>query len=116
MARWATISHCDERTQSVSGLRWGLEGDFPGLVFGVDEVGRGPLAGPVVAAAVVKSSESREHKRSVAIDRILTGKYTAFPVFAGVMFLMFWLTFWLYAAIVVVCAVLGLLLALRRAG
>lgn len=29
---------------------------------------------------------------------------------------MFWLTFWLYAAIVVVCAVLGLLLALRRAG
>ncbi|GAB1382102.1 MAG TPA: hypothetical protein PKA18_12405 [Ottowia sp.] len=30
--------------------------------------------------------------------------------------LMFWLTFWLYAAIVVVCAVLGLLLALRRAG
>jgi ribonuclease HII len=33
------------------GLGWGLEGDFPGLVFGVDEVGRGPLAGPVVAAA-----------------------------------------------------------------
>jgi len=30
--------------------------------------------------------------------------------------LMFWLTFWLYAAIVVVCAVLGLLLALRQAG
>ncbi len=35
----------------MTGLRWGLEGDFPGLVFGVDEVGRGPLAGPVVAAA-----------------------------------------------------------------
>jgi ribonuclease HII len=34
------------------GLRWGLEGQFPGLVFGVDEVGRGPLAGPVIAAAV----------------------------------------------------------------
>ncbi len=36
----------------MKGLRWGIEGDFPGLVFGVDEVGRGPLAGPVVAAAV----------------------------------------------------------------
>lgn len=35
-----------------AGLRWGLEGQFPGLVFGVDEVGRGPLAGPVIAAAV----------------------------------------------------------------
>ena len=35
----------------MSGLPWGLEGDFPGLVFGVDEVGRGPLAGQVVAAA-----------------------------------------------------------------
>jgi len=35
----------------VKGLQWGLEGEFPGLVFGVDEVGRGPLAGPVFAAA-----------------------------------------------------------------
>lgn len=39
------------------GLRWGLEGQFPGLVFGVDEVGRGPLAGPVVAAAVCLSAD-----------------------------------------------------------
>ncbi len=31
------------------GLRW----DAPGLVAGVDEAGRGPLAGPVVAAAVI---------------------------------------------------------------
>jgi ribonuclease HII len=31
------------------GLRW----DVPGLVAGVDEAGRGPLAGPVVAAAVI---------------------------------------------------------------
>lgn len=30
-------------------LRW----DIPGLVAGVDEAGRGPLAGPVVAAAVI---------------------------------------------------------------
>ena len=47
----------------------------------------------VVGAAVVKCSESREHRRSVAIDRILTGKYTAIPVFLGVMLLIFWLTF-----------------------
>ena len=32
------------------GLPWD---DVPGLVAGVDEVGRGPLAGPVVAAAVI---------------------------------------------------------------
>lgn len=30
-----------------------LEWDAPGLVAGVDEAGRGPLAGPVVAAAVI---------------------------------------------------------------
>jgi ribonuclease HII len=32
-----------------AGLRWNI----PGLVAGVDEAGRGPLAGPVVAAAVI---------------------------------------------------------------
>ena len=47
----------------------------------------------VVAEAVVKCHESREHRRSVNIDKILTGKYTALPVFFGVMFLVFWLTF-----------------------
>ena len=47
----------------------------------------------VVSAAVVKCQESREHKRSVRMDRILTGKYTAIPVFLGVMLLIFWLTF-----------------------
>lgn len=47
----------------------------------------------VVAASVVKCSESREHRRSMAIDRILTGKYTAIPVFIGIMLLVFWLTF-----------------------
>lgn len=31
----------------------GLSWDAPGLVAGVDEAGRGPLAGPVVAAAVI---------------------------------------------------------------
>ena len=47
----------------------------------------------VVAISVVKCHESREHKRSVKIDRILTGKYTALPVFFGIMFLVFFLTF-----------------------
>ncbi|HRL87433.1 MAG TPA: ferrous iron transport protein B, partial [Candidatus Fimenecus sp.] len=46
-----------------------------------------------VSESVVKCRESREHKRSVEIDKILTGKYTALPVFFGVMFLVFWLTF-----------------------
>ena len=46
-----------------------------------------------VAEAVVKSHESKEHRRSVSIDKVLTGKYTALPVFVIVMFLVFWLTF-----------------------
>ena len=49
--------------------------------------------GQVTADAVVKCHESKEHKRSVAWDRVLTGKYTALPVFFGVMLLIFWLTF-----------------------
>lgn len=47
----------------------------------------------VVAASVVKAHESKEHRRSMAIDRVLTGKFTAIPVFFGVMVLVFWLTF-----------------------
>ena len=46
-----------------------------------------------VAKDVVKCHESIEHRRSVQIDRILTGKYTAIPVFLGIMFLIFYLTF-----------------------
>ncbi|MDO4622856.1 MAG: ferrous iron transport protein B [Eubacteriales bacterium] len=42
---------------------------------------------------VVKPKESRERIRSEKIDRILTGKYTALPCFAGIMLLVFWLTF-----------------------
>ena len=47
----------------------------------------------ITADAVVKCRESREHKRSVALDRVLTGKYTALPVFFGIMLLIFYLTF-----------------------
>ena len=46
-----------------------------------------------VAQAVVKPKESREHLRSSKLDRVLTGKYTAIPVFLGVMLLIFYLTF-----------------------
>ena len=42
---------------------------------------------------VVHPGESREHKRSVAMDKVLTGKYTALPCFIGIMALVFWLTF-----------------------
>ena len=47
----------------------------------------------VVASSVVKCHESKEHARSMKIDRILTGKYTALPTFLVVMFLTFYLTF-----------------------
>ena len=47
----------------------------------------------VCGLTVTKMHESREHTRSVAIDRILTGRYTAIPAFVGIMALVFWLTF-----------------------
>ena len=43
--------------------------------------------------AVVKCRQSKEHLRSVAIDRVLTNKYAALPIFVGIMLLIFWLTF-----------------------
>ncbi len=42
---------------------------------------------------VVKPKESKEHLRSMKIDRFLTGKYTAIPCFIGIMGLVFYLTF-----------------------
>ncbi len=49
--------------------------------------------GEVCRACVVKPRESREHKRSVAIDRVLTGRFTAFPAFLLIMALVFWVSF-----------------------
>ena len=46
-----------------------------------------------VRGCVTKPHESREHRRSVQADKILTGKYTAIPIFIGLMFLIFFLTF-----------------------
>ena len=42
---------------------------------------------------VIKPKESKEHIRSQRIDRWLTGKYTAIPIFVLVMALVFFLTF-----------------------
>ncbi|MCL2051830.1 MAG: ferrous iron transport protein B [Lachnospiraceae bacterium] len=42
---------------------------------------------------VVKVKESREYRRSVKLDSILTHKFLAFPAFLGIMFGVFWLTF-----------------------
>ena len=47
----------------------------------------------VCSQCVVKPRESREHVRSQKIDRILTGRFTALPVFIGIMGLVFYLTF-----------------------
>ncbi len=47
----------------------------------------------ICEATVVKPHESKEHARSVKIDKILTGKYTAIPAFVSIMGLVFWLTF-----------------------
>lgn len=48
--------------------------------------------------AVNRGDESRERQRSVRIDRLLTGKYTAIPIFLAVMLLVFYLTFNLIGA------------------
>ncbi len=47
----------------------------------------------VCDATVVKPKESKEHRRSRQIDRILTGRFTAIPVFVAIMALTFFLTF-----------------------
>jgi len=47
----------------------------------------------ICVQTVIKPHESKEHARSVKIDKILTGKYTAIPSFIAIMGLVFWLTF-----------------------
>lgn len=42
---------------------------------------------------VIKKQETKEQIRSEKIDRILTHKYLGIPIFFGIMFLVFWLTF-----------------------
>ena len=47
----------------------------------------------LVAETVVKPKESKEQIRSGRIDKLLTGKYTAIPMFVAIMGLVFFLTF-----------------------
>jgi ferrous iron transport protein B len=44
---------------------------------------------------VIKPHVSKEHIRSQKIDKVLTGRYTAIPMFIGIMALVFYLTFFL---------------------
>lgn len=50
------------------------------------------------SGTVVKNGESREHRRSVQIDKLLTHKIFAIPIFLAIMLLIFWLTFGLVGA------------------
>lgn len=52
----------------------------------------------VCADCVVKAGESKEHYRSVQIDKILTNRYLAIPLFIGIMGLIFYLTFNVFGA------------------
>ena len=47
----------------------------------------------VCSTTVIKPQESKEHLRSVKIDSVLTHKYLSIPIFIGVMFFVFYLTF-----------------------
>jgi ferrous iron transport protein B len=47
----------------------------------------------VCKQTVVKPHTSREHQRSMNIDKVLTNRIFAIPIFLAIMFLIFWLTF-----------------------
>ncbi|MBQ2512816.1 MAG: ferrous iron transport protein B [Clostridia bacterium] len=47
----------------------------------------------VCGVSVKKPRESKEHSRSLKADRILTGKWTALPIFIAIMAAVFYLTF-----------------------
>lgn len=52
----------------------------------------------ICSESVVKGGESREHKRSLKIDRVLTDKFLGLPMFAAIMAAVFYLTFGLVGA------------------
>src|SRR5476649_694820 len=64
--------------------------DFPLIHAGVDEVGRGPLAGPVIAAAVIlnphdfidglKDSKLIPHKKREILSEIIKSRALAFAI------------------------------------
>ncbi|HRC80899.1 MAG TPA: ferrous iron transport protein B [Sedimentibacter sp.] len=47
----------------------------------------------ICSEAVVKRQETKEQQRSEKIDEILTHKYFGIPIFLGIMFFIFWMTF-----------------------
>lgn len=47
----------------------------------------------VCMEAVVKAKESKEQQRSIKIDKVLTNKYLAIPMFIAIMAFTFWMTF-----------------------
>ena len=49
-----SLTIMDERNTAPN---FSIEAELRGLICGVDEAGRGPLAGPVVAAAVILDQE-----------------------------------------------------------
>lgn len=52
----------------------------------------------ICSACVVKAKESKEHKRSMQIDKVLTNRYLAIPLFIAIMGLVFFLTFNVFGA------------------
>lgn len=52
----------------------------------------------VCDACVIKAKTSKEYERSIAIDRLLTHRILALPVFVGIMGLVFFLTFHVFGA------------------
>jgi ferrous iron transport protein B len=47
----------------------------------------------ICSETVVKRQETREQQRSEKIDEVLTHKYFGMPIFLGIMFFIFWMTF-----------------------
>jgi ribonuclease HII len=64
--RSSKYSKAEQAPAQQTALIW----DFPGLVAGVDEAGRGPLAGPVVAAAVIL--DDLQPIKGLADSKVLT--------------------------------------------
>lgn len=52
----------------------------------------------VCGDCLVRAQESKEHRRSMQIDRVLTNRYFAIPVFVAIMGLVFFLTFNVFGA------------------
>ena len=62
----------------------------------------------VCKKSVVKASESREYRRSVRFDSLLTNKILAIPAFLCIMLMVFWLTFGLIGNRLSALLVLGI--------